>query len=305
MRKRMPAVSMAPYLIGIVLFSCAVSAQNRGPVELANAPFAPGARRLAYGSGDLQFGELRLPSTKGPHPVAIVIHGGCWVAKLGSFDPRAVALDNMRPMAEALSDAGIATWNIEYRRLGDGAAAGQARSATLRPAPISFARSPPALAGSEARDFDRPLGWCAPRAVAGGASEIAGHQRSLHSRSASAERSGEPRWPRGSESDHSAPAAGLWPARHHRPAGRLAGGAAGALSRRLANRGVAARRAAGVLHGPDVCRPFSAVRDRRKTGRRCRPNNRAPEWRITSPSSIRDPRCVPRSSAARAGLLSP
>jgi acetyl esterase/lipase len=101
------------------LFSCAVNAQNRGPVDLANAPVAPGAQRVAYGSGALQFGELRLPSTKGPHPVAIVIHGGCWVAQLGTFDPRAVAIDNMRPMAAALSDAGIATWNIEYRRLGD------------------------------------------------------------------------------------------------------------------------------------------------------------------------------------------
>ena len=119
MRKRMSGVSMPPYLIAIVLFSGAVSAQNRGPAELANAPVAPGARRVAYGSGDLQFGELRVPSTKGPHPVAIVIHGGCWVARLGSFDPRAVALDNMRPMAAALNDAGIATWNIEYRRLGD------------------------------------------------------------------------------------------------------------------------------------------------------------------------------------------
>ena len=110
---------MRPHLIAIVLLSCSVTAQNRGPVELANAPVAAGARRIAYGSGELQFGELRLPSTKGPYPVAIVIHGGCWVAKLGDFDPRAVAIDNMRPMAAALNDAGIATWNIEYRRLGD------------------------------------------------------------------------------------------------------------------------------------------------------------------------------------------
>jgi acetyl esterase/lipase len=107
-------------LLGVVaLLSCTVAAQSRGPVELATAPVPPGAIRAAYGSLPLQFGELRLPSTKGPHPVAIVIHGGCWLAKLGNFDPRAVALDNMRPLAAALTDAGIATWNIEYRRLGD------------------------------------------------------------------------------------------------------------------------------------------------------------------------------------------
>ncbi len=50
--------------------------------------------------------------------MAIVVHGGCWVSKLGTMDERAVALDNMRPAAAALTEAGIATWNVEYRRLG-------------------------------------------------------------------------------------------------------------------------------------------------------------------------------------------
>lgn len=35
------------------------------------------------------------------------------------MDERAVALDNMRPMAAALTEAGVATWNVEYRRLGN------------------------------------------------------------------------------------------------------------------------------------------------------------------------------------------
>jgi len=87
-------------------------------VQLATATVPAGARRIAYGTDPLQFGELRLPSTKGPHPVAIVVHGGCWLAKIGNMDERAVAIDNMRPAAAALTDAGIATWNIEYRRLG-------------------------------------------------------------------------------------------------------------------------------------------------------------------------------------------
>ena len=103
---------------GALLLVVAVAAQNRGPAELALAPVAPGAIRIAYGSDPLQFGELRVPAAKGPHPVAIVVHGGCWVAQLGKLDPRAVAIDNMRPMASALTEAGIATWNIEYRRVG-------------------------------------------------------------------------------------------------------------------------------------------------------------------------------------------
>jgi acetyl esterase/lipase len=102
------------------LLGCTISAQcSRNPVELANAPVPPGARRISYGADPLQFAELRVPSTKGPHPVAIVVHGGCWVARLRDLDPRAVAMDNMRPLAAALTDAGIATWNIEYRRLGN------------------------------------------------------------------------------------------------------------------------------------------------------------------------------------------
>jgi len=67
--------------------------------------------RLAYGSDPLQFGELRLPAGPGPHPVAVVIHGGCWLAE---YD-----LGYMSGLAAALAEAGVATWSIEYRRVGD------------------------------------------------------------------------------------------------------------------------------------------------------------------------------------------
>lgn len=101
-----------------VLFTSTLIAQARGPLELANASVPSGAVRIAYGPDALQFGELRLPATKPPHPVAIVIHGGCWVARLGNMDPRAAGMENMRPLAAALTESGIATWNMEYRRLG-------------------------------------------------------------------------------------------------------------------------------------------------------------------------------------------
>jgi acetyl esterase/lipase len=107
-------------ILVLSLLACTggAAAQNRGPLDLANAPVPAGAQRIAYGDDPLQFGELRVPTTKGPHPVAIVVHGGCWLGKLGTMDERAVAMDNMRPLAAALTDAGIATWNVEYRRLG-------------------------------------------------------------------------------------------------------------------------------------------------------------------------------------------
>ena len=110
---------MSRVVLFIALFTGVAAAQTRGPLDLANAPVPAGAHRIAYGTGPLQFGELRVPSTRGPHPVAIVVHGGCWLAKLGNLAPNAVALDNMRPLAAALTDAGIATWNVEYRRLGN------------------------------------------------------------------------------------------------------------------------------------------------------------------------------------------
>jgi acetyl esterase/lipase len=99
--------------------AAAVAAQGRSPVDLANAAVPGEALRLPYGSDSLQFGELRIPRGDGPHPVAIVVHGGCWVAQLGKMDPRAVSMANMHPLAAALAEEGVATWNIEYRRLGN------------------------------------------------------------------------------------------------------------------------------------------------------------------------------------------
>jgi acetyl esterase/lipase len=70
------------------------------------------AIRIAYGPDPLlQFGDLRIPSGPGPHPVAVVIHGGCWFNLFG--------LDLMDAMSDTLTAAGVATWNIEYRRIGD------------------------------------------------------------------------------------------------------------------------------------------------------------------------------------------
>ena len=64
----------------------------------------------AYGLDANQFGELRLPVGAGPHPVVILIHGGFWRARFG--------LDLMDGLAEDLAARGIASWNIEYRRVG-------------------------------------------------------------------------------------------------------------------------------------------------------------------------------------------
>ena len=65
---------------------------------------------LTLRAGDRELvAELRVPAGNGPHPLAIVIHGGCFLTKFA--DSR-----YMRPMAEALRLNGIATWTISYRR---------------------------------------------------------------------------------------------------------------------------------------------------------------------------------------------
>ncbi len=67
--------------------------------------------RLPYGADPLQFGDLRLPAGAGPHPVVVVVHGGYWRA---AYD-----LTHAGHMAAALTALGMATWNVEYRRIGN------------------------------------------------------------------------------------------------------------------------------------------------------------------------------------------
>jgi acetyl esterase/lipase len=67
--------------------------------------------RLAYGSDENQFVDLRLPHGKGPHALAIAIHGGYWRAK---YD-----LGYMGHLCAALTAKGIATANLEYRLVGN------------------------------------------------------------------------------------------------------------------------------------------------------------------------------------------
>ena len=79
--------------------------------EILDRPAPPADARLHYGPDPLQFGDLRLPQGTGPHPVAIVVHGGFWRAQY--------SLEYAGHMCIALRRLGIATWNLEYRRLGN------------------------------------------------------------------------------------------------------------------------------------------------------------------------------------------
>jgi len=97
-------------LLAILCLNCpAPSAQLLKPQDVNNLPVAPADHRIRYGSDPIQFADLRVPKGKGPFPIAVVIHGGCWM--------KFADLQNTAPMSDALRHAGMATWNIEYRRV--------------------------------------------------------------------------------------------------------------------------------------------------------------------------------------------
>ena len=65
-----------------------------------------------YGSHPSQLVELFLPPGAGPHPVAVVAHGGYWRAQYDRSLMDGLCLD--------LAAHGVAAWNLEYRRVGSG-----------------------------------------------------------------------------------------------------------------------------------------------------------------------------------------
>jgi acetyl esterase/lipase len=81
------------------------------PEEMAALPSRAPDRRIPYGRDASQYGELRIPAGTGSHPLVVLIHGGCFKAEYATAQ-------YFGAMADALKADGIATWNIEYRRLG-------------------------------------------------------------------------------------------------------------------------------------------------------------------------------------------
>jgi len=83
--------------------------------DVLTLPPPPADARLAYGTDTNQFLDLRLPASKekskAPFPVIINIHGGFWRAKYN--------LDHAGHLCAALTAKGLATANLEYRRVGN------------------------------------------------------------------------------------------------------------------------------------------------------------------------------------------
>lgn len=110
-RATLLATAVATALATALALPLDAQARMLRSTDIDALPARPATARIAYGDDPLQFGDLRLPDGAGPFPVVIVVHGGCWLSRYG--------LQNSTALADALRDAGFATWNVEYRRMGD------------------------------------------------------------------------------------------------------------------------------------------------------------------------------------------
>lgn len=77
-------------------------------VDLISRPKPKADAQISYGSDPLQHVDLWLPKGPLPHPVVLMVHGGCWQTHIADATL-------MNYIADDLRSRGIAVWNIEYR----------------------------------------------------------------------------------------------------------------------------------------------------------------------------------------------
>lgn len=107
---------MRPAWLALALLMTTTACGREPPPLLEPGDLRPTTERpdvrVPYGPAPSQFAELWLPAGAGPHPVVVLVHGGCW-------NQATADLDLMDPAAADLRRRGYAVWNIEYRRLGE------------------------------------------------------------------------------------------------------------------------------------------------------------------------------------------
>lgn len=81
------------------------------PSDMLALPQPAGGVVVSYGELPSQRGELRVPVGASRAPLAVLLHGGCWES--------AVDRAHLSRFAEALRARGVASWNVEFRRVGE------------------------------------------------------------------------------------------------------------------------------------------------------------------------------------------
>jgi acetyl esterase/lipase len=76
--------------------------------DLLARPRPDPTHTIKWGPGATDIADLWLPESAGPHPVVLMVHGGCWQKAIAD---RTL----MNYAAEDLRRNGLAVWNIEYR----------------------------------------------------------------------------------------------------------------------------------------------------------------------------------------------
>ena len=99
----------------LALTTAAAHAEPASVQDYMRQPPRKPAARIAYGPAPAQVVEVFLPKGRGPHPVVVLIHGGCYLAEFeGLAQTSGIAAD--------LARRGYAVWNVEYRKLGEAGA---------------------------------------------------------------------------------------------------------------------------------------------------------------------------------------
>lgn len=103
---------MRHLMLAAVLLCVAPATRAAEPVsleEFLKSPSAPPSAGLSYGPSPSQGIDVFLPAGAGPHPVLLLIHGGCWQANIPGRE-------QLRHIGADLAKRGIAVWSIGYRR---------------------------------------------------------------------------------------------------------------------------------------------------------------------------------------------
>jgi acetyl esterase/lipase len=95
-------------LLPIVAMCSTADAQRLTWPDLVGRPRPQASETISYGADPLQKVDLWLPQGKGPFPVVVMVHGGCWTTSIAD---RTL----MDWIADDLRKDGIAVWNIDYR----------------------------------------------------------------------------------------------------------------------------------------------------------------------------------------------